>query len=360
MHALDEVADDLRAVLLVGEHGDLRAEVNREADVVELDLVGAGVDALPGERDGVVLRLGVVRVEPVDVNRLSGRRELDREARILGMLVRPRIVKARDAEDDADPAPVREPDGAREVGNVEVSRGAGLDDEGDLRRVVDVPLVVLLIEDHGVEASLGELVERVDPSDARVGARHEDTAEGLVLGPPEALLLGVFAQHTCDDARDFEVVPDDRALRVLLRDRVRELVRGVELADREVSRGDRRDGLSGGDRVHHLDAGVVRGDRAARRHVGAQELRELAGRGRDAHVVLPRSARIAPACGPFFGRAAVGGVATRARRGRRRGRARRGRRVERGVVAAGRRARARGTGSEDEKKGRGCEGGAHR
>ena len=158
-------------------------------------------------------------------------------------------------------------DRAREIGDVLRADGAALDGDLRLRRVVDVALVVLRIEDDRVEPVVGDLLHGVGPADARVRAGHEDAAEDLVLGPSEAVVLRVGGGH----ARERPGDRDRRArrdVRVALADRRSQLLGAVDFGELEVGRRDRRDRLAGLNLVFELQRLAV--DAAALRELALQ------------------------------------------------------------------------------------------
>src|SRR5262249_10346088 len=82
--------------------------------------------------------------------------------------------------------PVREADGARQIGDRRILRRR-LDLDGDLRlrRVVDGAIVVLSVEDHGVHVlARRDLLEDGRPVDSGIRAGDEDAAERLGGGGP--------------------------------------------------------------------------------------------------------------------------------------------------------------------------------
>ena len=115
--------------LLQVEVGVLGAE-DGEADVVELDLVGAGVDGLVGEVDDVLVGGGVGRVEPAHLERPA---PVAADGHVEPRLGDDVVVEAADAHDDADAALVGEVDGARQVADGRGRGGLGLDGDRDLR-----------------------------------------------------------------------------------------------------------------------------------------------------------------------------------------------------------------------------------
>jgi hypothetical protein len=202
------------------------------------------------------------------------------------VLCRPWVVKARDAHDDDDAARVREADGPREVGNARLDVGVRLDGDGDLRRIVHRALVVLAVEDHGVELARRELVERVHPANLRVRTRDEHAAEDLVLGPTEPVFFRGLVRLG-QEVRNLDGAPRLEAL-VLFGDDRRELLRVVDVRHIEVRLRDRLRGIAGFDSVHD----VRRSSGRRRDHLSAlgKALRE------------PRGKRPAPCFTPRVGR----------------------------------------------------------
>ena len=194
--------------------------MDREAHVVELDLVGARLDAFLGELDRVVLRLDVRGIEPVDVDRLAGGRALEREAPVLRVLVGPRIVEARNAQEMRMPRQcakrmARARSGIEGFAAAPVSTTIFAFD-----RIVDGALVVLRIEDDRVEAALRDLVERVDPLVRGERPRHEDARSVLSSGQPSFSSRG-SSRHARDEAGDLDLRARRRATGSSSRSRAR-------------------------------------------------------------------------------------------------------------------------------------------
>ncbi len=281
VHEVRNHLGPLEAALLQSEIGVVDV-LDRVAHVVHLDLVGARVERLFRQVEHVLLRDLVGRVEPADVKGASAD---GLNGEVVAGAREQVILEADDADGDADAVVVRDLDRSPEVKNGRLLHRADLIRQRNARRVGDVPVGVLRVDDDEVHPPRGQRFENAREASARGDVRpHIDAAQHVVLRPTEPSFRRAF-RYRVRDCRDVEPVArrDGLVGREPVRDadRFDEVRRKVDARELEVRAGDVGERLS----ILHV---VDDGERAVFALTQRSSFRKMSGEPRRERAVCER------------------------------------------------------------------------